>query len=49
MTTCTCRQHLNAAFLGGVFSLTHFLINYNLQHFLQFSPAGADFVLYYRM
>ena len=29
MTTCACRQHLNATLWGGVFSLTYFLTKYN--------------------
>ena len=29
MTTCACRQHLNATLRGGIFSLTYFLTKYN--------------------
>jgi len=29
MTTCACRQHLNATLWGGFFSLTYFLTKYN--------------------
>ena len=29
MTTCACRQHLNATLWGGIFSLAYFLTKYN--------------------
>ena len=30
MTTCTCRQHLYTAFMGGAFSLTYFFAGCNI-------------------
>ena len=29
MTTCACRQHLNATLRGGIFSLAYFLTDDN--------------------
>ena len=45
MTTCACRQHLNATLWGGIFSLTYFLTKYNkktMQKAAAFTCSGLS-------